>query len=160
MLSGIRSLDRDGASAAGARAIAANTSLSREAVTDDLGALGRLMILEEQRAFDAHRRSSRNPRATPHRHLVGPSLMYFHTDHHEIDIVIQRPDGTWGAIEVKLGGEEPIEQGAASLLAAVSSVDLERAGTPAFVAVVTATGRYAYRRDDGLCVVPLSTLAP
>jgi hypothetical protein len=84
--------------------------------------------------------------------------MYFHTDHHEIDIVMQRPDGTWGAIEAKLGGGEPIEQGAESLLAAVSSIDLERAGTPAFVAVVTATGRYAYRRDDGVCVVPLSTL--
>jgi len=86
--------------------------------------------------------------------------MYFHTDHHEVDIILQRPDGTWGAIEVKLGGEGPIEQGAASLLAAVSSIDLERAGKPAFMAVVTATGRSAYRRDDGVCVLPLSTLAP
>ncbi len=88
------------------------------------------------------------------------SLMHFHTDHHEIDIVIQRPAGVLGGIEVKLGGEEPIQQGAASLLAAVSSMDLERAGSPAFMAVVTAIGRYAYRRDDGVCVVPLSTLAP
>lgn len=88
------------------------------------------------------------------------SVVYFHTDHHEIDIVIQRPDGTWGAVEVKLEGEEAIEQGAASLLAAVSSIDLGRAGAPAFMAVVTATGRYAYRRDDGVCVVPLSTFAP
>jgi len=87
-------------------------------------------------------------------------VMYFHTDHHEIDIVVQRPDGAWGAIEVKLGGEEPIEQGAASLRAAVSSIDLERAGAPAFMAIITATGRYAYRRDDGICVVPLPTLAP
>lgn len=202
VLTCIRSLARNVATAAGGRSIAADTGLSREAVADYLNALERLMILEEQPAFNVHLRSSRNLRTTPHRHLVDPSLataafqidaagllhdlaytgllfkslvvrdlrvlsqphdasvMYFHTDHHEIDIVVQRPDGTWGAIEVKLGGEELIEQGAASLLAAVSSIDLERAGAPAFVAVVTATGRYAYRRDDGVCVVPLPTLAP
>jgi uncharacterized protein len=202
VLSCIRSLARNVATAAGGRSIAADTGLSREAVTDYLDALERLMILEEQPAFNVHLRSSRNLRTTPHRHLVDPSLataalqvdadgllrdlkytgllfeslvvrdlrvlsqpldaslMYFHTDHHEIDIVIQRPDGVWGAIEVKLGGEEPIERGAASLLAAVSSIDLKRAGSPAFMAVVTATGRYAYRRDDGVCVVPLPTLAP
>ena len=202
VLSCIRSLARNVATAAGVRTIASDTGLSREAVTDYLDALERLMILEEQPAFNVHLRSSRNLRTTPHRHLVDPSLataalqvdadgllrdlnytgllfeslvvrdlrvlsqpldtslMYFHTDHHEIDIILQRPNGTWGAIEVKLGGEEPIEQGAASLLAAVSSIDLERAGSPAFMAVVTATGRYAYRRDDGVCVVPLMTLAP
>ncbi len=202
VLSCIRSLARNVATAAGGRSIAADTGLSREAVTDYLDALERLMILEEQPAFNVHLRSSRNLRTTPHRHLVDPSLataalqvdadgllrdlnytgllfeslvvrdlrvlsqpldaslMYFHTDHHEIDVVIQQPNGVWGAIEVKVGGEEPIEQGAASLLAAVSSIDLERAGSPAFMAVVTATGRYAYRRDDGVCVVPLPTLAP
>jgi uncharacterized protein len=198
----IRSLARNVATAVGGRSIAADAGLSREAVTDYLDVLQRLMILEEQPAFNVHLRSSRNLRTTPHRHLVDPSLataalqvdadgllrdlnytgllfeslvvrdlrvlsqpldasvMYFHTDHHEIDIVIQRPDGTWGAVEVKLGGEEPIEQAAASLLAAVSSIDLEQTGAPAFMAIITATGRYAYRRDDGVCVVPLPTLAP
>lgn len=202
VLTCIRSVARNVATAAGGRSIAADTGLSREAVTDYLDALERLMILEGQPAFNVHLRSSRNLRTTPHRHLVDPSLataalqvdangllrdleytgllfeslvvrdlrvlsqpldasvMYFHTDHHEIDIVVQRPDGTWGAVEVKLGGEALIEQGAASLLAAVSSIDLERAGDPAFMAIVTATGRYAYRRDDGICVVPLPTLAP
>ncbi|MFP4635941.1 MAG: ATP-binding protein [Nitriliruptoraceae bacterium] len=202
VLACIRSLARNVATAASARSIAADTGLSREAVTDYLAALERLMILEEQPAFNVHLRSSRNLRSTPHRHLVDPSLataalrvdtdgllrdlnyagllfeslvvrdlrvlsqpleasvMYFRTDHHEIDLVLQRPDGTWGAIEVKLGGEDLIEQGAASLLEAVSSIDLVRAGAPAFMAIVTASGRYAYRRDDGVCVVPLTTLAP
>ncbi len=202
VMSCVRSLARNVATAVGGRSIAADAGLSREAVTEYLDALERLMILEEQPAFNVHLRSSRNLRTTPHRHLVDPSLataalqvdadgllrdlnttgllfeslvvrdlrvlsqpldasvMYFHTDHHEIDIVVQRPDGAWGAIEVKLGGEEPIEQGAASLRAAVSSIDLERAGAPAFMAIITATGRYAYRRDDGVCVVPLPTLAP
>ena len=202
VLSCIRSLARNVATATGVRTIASDTGLSREAVTDYLDALERLMILEEQPAFNVHLRSSRNLRTTPHRHLVDPSLataalqvdadgllrdlnytgllfeslvvrdlqvlsqpldtslMYFHTDHHEIDVILQRPNGAWGAIEVKLGGEEPIEQGAASLLAAVSSIDLEWAGPPAFMVVITATGRYAYRRDDGVCVVPLMTLGP
>jgi uncharacterized protein len=35
---------------------------------------------------------------------LGASVVYFHTDHHEVDVVVQRPDGTWGAVEVKLGG--------------------------------------------------------
>jgi uncharacterized protein len=198
----IRSLARNVATAASARSIAIDTGLSREAVTDYLETLERLMIIEDQPAFNVHLRSSRNLRTTPHRHLVDPSLataalqvdatglrrdlaytgllfeslvvrdlrvlaqpldasiMYFHTDHHEIDVVVKRPDGTWGAVEVKLGGEELIEQGAASLRAAVASIDLQRAGEPAFTAVITATGRYAYRREDGVCVVPLTTLAP
>jgi hypothetical protein len=77
-----------------------------------------------------------------------------------LDVLVPRPDGGWGAVEVKLDGEELIEQGAASLPAAVSSIDLQRAGEPAFMAVATATGRYAYRRDAGVCVVPLPTLTP
>ncbi|CAN5836083.1 hypothetical protein BH23ACT8_BH23ACT8_10440 [soil metagenome] len=55
------------------------------------------------------------------------SVMYFHTDAHEIDIVVQRPGGEWGAVEVTLGGDSLIDQGANSLLAAVESIDLARA---------------------------------
>lgn len=198
----IRSLARNIATAAGVRTVAADTGLSRVAVTDYMTALQRLMIIEDQPAFNVHLRSSRNLRTTPHRHFVDPSLataalqaeaagliadlnyagllfeslvvrdlrvlgqpldasvMYFHTDDHEIDIVVRRPNGTWAAVEVKLGGESLIDEGAESLLAAVESIDLERAGPPEFMAVVTATGKYAYRRPDGVCIVPLSTLGP
>lgn len=198
----IRSLARSVATAAGELTIAKDANLSRDAVRDYLAALGRLMIIEDQPAFNVHLRSSRNLRQTPHRHFVDPSLAaaalgadadrlvadlnytgllfesmvvrdmrvlsqplegvvnYFHTDHHEIDVVVARPDGAWGAIEVKLGGQGPIDEGAASLIDAVASIDLETAGEPAFMAVVTATGKYAYRRDDGVCVVPLTTLMP
>ena len=198
----IRSLARNVATPVGAQSIAKDAGLSRDAVIDYLQALERLMILESQPAFNAHLRSSRNLRVTPHRHLADPSLAaaalgvdadgllrdleytgllfeslvvrdlqvlsqplgasvsYFHTDEHEIDAVVQRPDLSWGAVEVKLGGEDLVEQGAASLLAAVRSIDRERVGAPAFMAIVTAGGRYAYRRADGVCVVPLSTLAP
>lgn len=202
VLACVRSLARHVATPASMRSIAADTGLAPNTVTDYLSALERLLLLEEQPAFNVHLRSSRNLRTTPHRHLVDPSLataalrvdtdgllrdleyigllfeslvvrdlrvlsqpldasvMFFHTDHHEIDVVVQRPDGVWGAVEVKLGGEELIEHGATSLRAAVASIDHARAGAPAFMAVVTATGRYAYRRDDGVCVVPLPTLAP
>lgn len=202
VLSCIRSIARNVATPAGEQTIAKDANLSRDAVRDYLAALGRLMIIEDQPAFNVHLRSSRNLRQTPHRHFVDPSLAaagigadakalladleymgllfesmvvrdmrvlsqpqegsvkYFHTDHHEIDIILSRPDGAWGAIEVKLGGEAPIEEGAASLIATVNSIDLAKAGEPAFMAVVTATGKYAYRRDDGVSVVPLTTLMP
>lgn len=198
----IHSLARNVATAAGERTIAKDANLSRDAVRDYLAALTRLMLLEDQPAFNVHLRSSRNLRATPHRHLVDPSLAaaalardvdglladlrytgllfesmvvrdlrvlaqpldgtvkYFHTDDHEIDVVIERRDGSWGAVEVKLGGEGPIDEGASSLLAAVASIDQTTAGPPAFSAVVTATGRFAYRRDDGVFVAPLSALRP
>lgn len=198
----IRSLARNVATAAGERTIAADANLSRDAVRGYLAALSRLMLVEDQPAFNVHLRSSRNLRQTPRRHLVDPSLAaaaidrgvdglladlnytgllveslvvrdlrvlaqplggtvtYFHTDDHEIDVVIERQDGTWGAIEVKLGGEEAIDHGASSLLAAVASIDHTKAGPPAFTAVVTAVGRYAHRRGDGVFVIPLSTLGP
>lgn len=198
----MRSLARNTATAAGERTIAADTNLSRDAVRAYMSALERLMIVEDQPAFNVHLRSSRNLRTTPRRHLVDPSLataalrvdvdgligdlnyagllfeslvlrdlrvlsqpmdasaFYFHTDDHEIDIVLSRPDGVWAAVEVKLGGDALIDEGAASLRDAVSSIDPHRAGPPSFMAVVTATGRYAYRRPDGVCVVPLPTLAP
>ncbi|CAN5341920.1 hypothetical protein BH23ACT9_BH23ACT9_19350 [soil metagenome] len=51
-------------------------------------------------------------------------------------------------------------RGAASLRAAVESTDLDQAGQPAFMGVITATGAYAYRRPDGVDIIPLTTLAP
>jgi uncharacterized protein len=90
----------------------------------------------------------------------GGTVTHFRTDDHEIDAVVSLPDGRWGAVEVKLGGQPAIEAGAASVTAAAASIDQGRVGAPAFLAVVTATGAYAYRRDDGVHVVPLALLGP
>lgn len=74
----------------------------------------------------------------------------------EVDAIVTCADGRWGAFEVKLGTSS-VDAGAASLLRFVDKVDTERAGKPAVLAVITGTG-YAYRRSDGVQVVPIATL--
>jgi len=88
------------------------------------------------------------------------SVTYFHNDDHEIDVIVQRPDGAWGALEVKLGGQDNIDGAARSLRAAVDSIDQDKAGPPSFLAVVTAVGAYSMTRPDGVHVIPLRALQP
>lgn len=78
----------------------------------------------------------------------------------ECDAVVHLEDGRWGAIEIKLGGDELIEQGAQSLKNLrdkITSISEER--TPSFLMVLTAVGS-AYRREDGVYVAPINLLKP
>lgn len=77
----------------------------------------------------------------------------------EVDAIAKRDDGTWGAIEVKLGGEARIEEAAAHLKKMAAKIDTTKTPAPSFKAVLTG-GKYAYRRDDGVYVVPLACLRP
>lgn len=72
----------------------------------------------------------------------------------EVDIIIRLRDGRWGAIEVKLGNTE-IEKGASNLL----KLKEKAMEPPTFCAVMTCT-EFAYRRKDGVYVVPLGCLKP
>lgn len=74
----------------------------------------------------------------------------------EADIIITLSDGRWAPVEVKLGSKE-IEDGAEHLLSLEHKVDEEKMGLPTFKMVVTG-GQYAYKRDDGVFVVPLGCL--
>jgi predicted AAA+ superfamily ATPase len=76
----------------------------------------------------------------------------------EADIVIERKDGSWGAIEVKLGSQEE-ESAAKNLLAMRSKVDTSKSGRPAFLAILTG-GKYTYRREDGVFVIPIGCFGP
>lgn len=177
--------------------------LSRDTVIEYLDALRRIMVLDEQPAWQPHLRSSAHIRQAPKVHLADPSLAvaavgadadalladleytgllfeslvirdlrclsrHFDGDvthlrtsqGHEIDAVISRRDGTWGAVEVKLGGDALIDAGAASMDLALAQIDPKRSGSPAFRMVVTGNGKYAYRRPDGVDVVPLGSLGP
>ncbi|MDR2090146.1 MAG: DUF4143 domain-containing protein [Clostridiales bacterium] len=75
----------------------------------------------------------------------------------ETDAVVHLGNGKWGAAEIKLGGDENIEAGAARLRALKEKIDAETMNEPSFLAVITAVG-YAYRRMDGVYVIPIGCL--
>ena len=76
----------------------------------------------------------------------------------ECDAVIHLRNGSYGLVEIKLGGERAIESGAASLQALGGKIDTEKMKSPAFLMVLTGTGDFAYRRADGVYVVPIGCL--
>lgn len=77
----------------------------------------------------------------------------------ECDAVVHLDHGEYGLIEVKLGGETLIEEGAHALNALARIVDTDRMRAPAFKMVLTAVGDYAYRRkEDNVIVCPISAL--
>lgn len=78
----------------------------------------------------------------------------------ECDTVLHRRNGTYGLIEVKLGGETKIEEGAANLKALADKIDTTRMPAPSFLMVLIGKGRYAFRRTDGIYVVPVGCLKP
>lgn len=76
----------------------------------------------------------------------------------EVDAIVEC-DGTWGAFEVKLGGEDPIEKAAANLIKFAGEIDTKHSGEPSALGVIVAGG-YGYARDDGVQVIPITALGP
>jgi len=76
----------------------------------------------------------------------------------ECDAVIHLRDGRYGLIEIKLGGDKLINEGVATLKSLADKIDLTKMKAPSFLMVLTATGNYAYKRQDGVCVVPIGCL--
>ncbi|MCD8210671.1 MAG: DUF4143 domain-containing protein [Prevotella sp.] len=76
----------------------------------------------------------------------------------ECDAVVHLRNGSYGLIEIKLGGEKLIEDGAKTLTALTNIIDTSRMKAPAFCMVLTGVGDYAYRRTDGIYVVPVGCL--
>ncbi len=73
----------------------------------------------------------------------------------ECDAVLHLDDGRWAMIEVKLGGETCINEGASNLIKIKN--DLANSKNPALMLIITATGP-AYRRKDGILVIPINCL--
>jgi len=70
------------------------------------------------------------------------------------------PNGDWAAIEIKLGGDKLIEEGAASLNRLKTKLaEKSNEKSPSFMMIVTAFGPL-YRRPDGIYVVPINCLRP
>lgn len=76
----------------------------------------------------------------------------------ECDAVIHLRNGKYGLVEIKLGGDKLINDGAETLKALSEKIDTKRMKEPSFLMVLTGVGDYAYRREDGVYVVPVGTL--
>lgn len=76
----------------------------------------------------------------------------------ECDTVLHRRNGDYGLIEIKLGGADNIEKGAQTLKSLAEKIDTDKMKAPSFLMVLIGVGQYAYRRPDGVFVVPLSSL--
>ena len=92
--------------------------------------------------------------------LGGEVLHYRDNAGLECDAVVHLEDGRWGAIEIKLGGDELIKAGAASLKALKAKIE-EKSDekSPSFLMVLTAVGG-AYQREDGVYVASINYLKP
>lgn len=79
----------------------------------------------------------------------------------ECDAVVHLRNGSYGLIEIKIGGSDLIEDGADSLKTLSDKIDTTKMKKPSFLMVLTGIGNYAYKRpEDGVLVVPIGCLKP
>jgi len=76
----------------------------------------------------------------------------------ECDAVIHLRDGRYGLIEIKLGGDKLISEGAENLLKLAGRIDTDKMKRPSFLMVLCGVAPFAYKRDDGVFVVPIACL--
>lgn len=92
--------------------------------------------------------------------LFGSVSHYLDASGLECDAVVHMRNGKYGLVEIKLGGKELIEKGAATLKKLAARIDTVKMSSPSFLMVLTATGDFAYRREDGVVVCPIGCLKP
>ena len=78
----------------------------------------------------------------------------------ECDAVVHLRNGAYGLIEIKLGGDQLIEEGAGTLKKLAERIDTGRMKAPSFMMVLCGVAPFAYQRHDGVYVVPVFTLKP
>ncbi len=76
----------------------------------------------------------------------------------ECDAVIHLRNGDYGLIEIKLGGDQLIDEGASNLIKLKNKLDTSKMKKPSFLMVVIATGNFAYKRNDDVYIVPIGSL--
>ena len=87
-------------------------------------------------------------------------LVYHYRDRNnlECDAVVHLRNGSYGLIEVKLGGDKLIAEGAKNLNTLEKNIDTSKMKLPSFKMILTAVGDYAYKREDGILIVPITCL--
>ena len=86
--------------------------------------------------------------------------LYHYQDYknREIDSVIEMPDGRWIAIEIKLGANQ-IDKAAENLIKIRNDIAAEKDGIPPSVlCVICGMSNAAYKREDGVYVIPITAL--
>lgn len=78
----------------------------------------------------------------------------------ECDAIIHLRNGSYGLVEIKLGGDKLINEGAQSLKILASKIDETRMKQPSFMMVLVGIAPYAFQRPDGVWVVPVNCLKP
>ncbi len=77
----------------------------------------------------------------------------------ECDAVVHLENGSYGLVEIKLGGAQLVREGASTLIELANKLDTTKMKKPSFLMVLTGIGEYAYKRpDDGVLVVPIGCL--
>lgn len=92
--------------------------------------------------------------------LYGNVYHYRDSNGLECDAVIHLRNGKYALVEIKLGGQKLIDEGAASLNKLASVIDTDKMQKPSFKMVLTAVGNLAYKRNDDVYVVPIGCLRP
>lgn len=91
--------------------------------------------------------------------LGGTVYHYRDKNNLECDAVVHLENGSYGLIEVKLGGEHLINEGASNLKVLANKIDTDKMKHPSFLMVLTGVGNYPYKRpEDGVLVVPIGCL--
>ena len=90
--------------------------------------------------------------------LDGNVYHYRDSNNLECDAVVHLRNGSYGLIEIKLGGDRLIEEGATTLNKLEANIDTTKMKAPSFKMVLTGVGNYAYRRKDGVLIVPIGSL--
>ena len=133
-----------------------------------------LYIIKDLPSWNPNLRSKVITRTSETKHFVDPSIAtavlgispnnllndlntYRDKSNLEVDIVINRRNDEWAAIEVKLGGEEAIQKGISNLRKLRDKIDYEHEKQPSFLAVITAFGS-SYKTEDEIYVFPITQL--
>lgn len=90
--------------------------------------------------------------------LGGAVSHYRDKDNLECDTVIHLRNGSYGLAEIKLGGDKLIEDGAKNLKTLADKIDTGKMQAPSFMMIVVGVGEFAYRREDGIYIVPITCL--
>lgn len=122
-------------------------NMTVETMTEDLRTFGFLFEAMCERDLQVYAQS-----------LGGKLYHYRDGKGREIDAIVELPDGKWGAFEVKLGTEQ-IDKAAASLLKIKKMTEEDpNARAPSLLCIVCGLAPFAYKRDDGVYVVPITSL--